>query len=117
MSPPVVSQYSPQPPCSLQRVEIEDPTEARTAVNGSFVIVVLRSRQRRDQLPTQALMKSFGIVVLFELAKEVAKMPLAADQEVVQALGPDSLHESLGVRIGLGCQLRRVGTNRRELTG
>jgi len=51
--------------------------------------------QRRFLL--QALVRTVAVVMLSVLGQDVAQMPLAEDQHVVQALAAQRAHEALGV--------------------
>ena len=56
----------------------------------------------RDELTVETLMKELGQVVSHEFLEHVAQMPLAEEDEVIQTLVLDRLHEPLRVRIAVG---------------
>ncbi len=53
-------------------------------------------------------MKSFGVVVRDELAKQVAKLAFAEDDEVPEALVANGPDEPLGVGIAVGAALTKL---------
>src|ERR1019366_1547628 len=104
---PVVSGNLSPASCSVAAVVVEQPAEARPASNhAGRPVVVARRRRRPDDLAADRLVMALGEVVLPELLEQVAQVPFAEDDEVVQALVSDRFHETLGVRVAVGA-LRR----------
>ena len=57
------------------------------------------------------------MVVVKAAAEHTAKVPFVQYDHVVQAVSPDGTDQSLDIGIGLQCQMRRIGTIRREVSG
>ena len=86
----------------LTVIEVEKPAEARSAGNLAICPVVIRRTDVPDQFATDALVKPLGHVVVDEFLDQVAQMSLAEDDELIETLVLDGLHEALRVRIAIG---------------
>ena len=90
-------------------VIVQEAPEPRAADDRGIRPVVARGASLAlDELAAQTLMETLGQVVCHELLHHVSQMALAEEDEVIQALMLDGLHESLGVWIA-------VWTLRRDL--
>ena len=61
----------------------------------------------------QALMRTMPVIVADVLGQDLAQMPLAEDQQVIQAFAPERAHEPLGICVAPHRQLhpiRMIGT-------
>src|SRR5450759_4723196 len=101
-APPVVSGKSS--PC-LMRLLDGSSSGSRRAASDERSPCRYRCRSWRelppDELAADALMESLGQVVRHELVHHVPQVSLAEEDEFVQALVLDRLHEPLGVRIAV----------------
>src|ERR1035437_3296207 len=68
---------------------------------GGGAVVVLGASLALDELTTEALVKTLGHVVGHELPDHVPQMSLAEEDELVETLVFDRLHEPLGVGIAI----------------
>jgi hypothetical protein len=102
-------------------VVVQERTESRTANNRVVgPVVVRRTSLALDELASNALVKSFGQIVLHEFLDHVAQMPLSEKDEVFETLVFDCLYESLRVQIAirtLRANLHAVDTRRPQNRG
>lgn len=78
---------------------VEQSAETRPTLNGASAPVVVARRGRRpDELATEPLVVATGEMVVDERSDQLAQVPLAEDDELVEAFGPDGPHEALSVR-------------------
>jgi hypothetical protein len=67
----------------------------------------ISSREWLNQLVTDALMVSFGMVMGHELGDRATKVPLPQQDYAIEALLFDRPNESLRVCVAVGCAERR----------
>jgi len=73
---------------SLAMVEVEQSAKSRPTLDATIRPIVVAGRHRgRDEHATKPLMESLGVVVGDELAKQMAKVAFAEDDEVPKARG------------------------------
>ncbi len=59
-------------------------------------------------------MRSVAIVVIGELGQHCSQVLFVDDDQVVETLGSDRPHDSLGHRIGVSRQMQRIGSFRHD---
>ena len=64
-------------------------------------IVIVRWHPRTNDASAKTLVVSLRVVVHSKIAKQMPKMSFAEDDEMIETLGPDGLHESLRMRIAV----------------
>ena len=82
-------------------IEVEDAAEARVTGDLAIGPVVIRQTDVPDELATDALVKPLRHVVLDEFLDQVAQISLAEDDELIETLVLDGLHEALRIRIAI----------------
>ena len=80
-------------------------------MDGRSSVVVARRRRWPEELTVQRLVKPLSMIVADKFAKQMSKVALAEDHEVLQAFRPDSLHEPLR----MGIAVWTLGWNRHAL--
>ena len=90
-------------------VVAQEGAESRAAnYRASYSVVVREPSPLFDELTVDALVEALSQIVLHEFRDHMAQMTLPEEDELIQALVPDRLHEPLRVWVAVGTLRRRL---------